>query len=307
MTVQSATPAVDLQSLLSLVQEASAPARAADLSKRLPRPRKVRAADWTAAIRSVLDQAVAEGKIFAAASGKDGERRYWSRDERHFILAVLDRVAVVPQPLSRLRTAVAREAHGAAASFIEQVIREAVAAGRLFEHPPQRGKTILFAVVPPPPKLRLPRFQGKLKTILGHCRKLLDDAGVSVDQLLDELRANLSSTPGAAAEPVRNESAPAEPQRSADRPAPAPEEELRHLILTAVAHDPVVSVAQLRSEMPAEYRGEIFDRTVLRLADEGKVILSQDVDPSQLTQEQIAQAIRDGVNVLTTISRGTRP
>ncbi|MCX7699444.1 MAG: hypothetical protein N2039_01065, partial [Gemmataceae bacterium] len=205
------------------------------------------------------------------------------------------------------------------------------------QHPPQRGKTALFAVVPPPPKLQLPRFQGKLKTILGHCRKLLDDAGVSVDQLLDELRAKLSATPVVVAEPARgviapadqattadlaaradqaapadrtasaDQAAPARRPAPADRPVPLPDDELRHLILTAVAHDPVVSVAQLRSEMPAEYRGEIFDRTVLRLADEGKVILSQDVDPSQLTPEQQAQAIRDGVNVLTTISRGTRP
>ncbi len=302
MAVEVAAPLVDQKALVDRILTSPHPLGVSDLCKAFPRPKKTRAADWATSIRLALDQAVTEGKVFAAASGKKNERRYWNRDERRFIQGLLDRLAIAPQPIKKLVAAVRREALGASAQFVEQVIRQSIAAKRLFEHPGSRANTVRYSIVPPPPILRQARHQKRLKSITTQLRKILEETKLPLEELLDELALMLSPSPAANEKPLSGLGAqPTLAERVSSH------DELRHLILTAVANTPVASLAQLRSEMPAEYRGPIFDQTVLRLADEGSVILSQDVEPSHLTPEVRAQCVTDGVNVLTTICRGNRP
>jgi hypothetical protein len=55
--------------------------------------------------------------------------------------------------------------------------------------------------------------------------------------------------------------------------------------------------------MPAEYRGRAFDEAVLRLADTGRVILSQDADPARFSAEERAEYVQDGKLLFTTIGK----
>ena len=66
------------------------------------------------------------------------------------------------------------------------------------------------------------------------------------------------------------------------------------MILKAVAETPVVSLASLRAEMPREYQGEAFDDAVLRLADDLKITVSKDADPSRFSEQEAATYVRDG-------------
>ena len=86
-----------------------------------------------------------------------------------------------------------------------------------------------------------------------------------------------------------------------EAPAP-PGMRLDDLILKAVASAPVVSLAELRREMPHEYQGRAFDEAVLRLADERQVSVSQDADPARFGEAERAGYVQDGGAVFTTIS-----
>ena len=86
-------------------------------------------------------------------------------------------------------------------------------------------------------------------------------------------------------------------------PPQTPRAELDEVILKALGHAPVLSLAELRASMPAEYRGSAFDETVLRLADEQQVILSQDAVSAHFSDAEKAEFVRDGEALFTTIAK----
>ena len=86
-------------------------------------------------------------------------------------------------------------------------------------------------------------------------------------------------------------------------PIQPPRAELEELILKALAHAPVHSLAELRASMPTEYRGHAFDEAVLRLADEQQVILSQDAVPDQFSDAERAEYVGDGAAIFTTVAK----
>ncbi|TXH55098.1 MAG: hypothetical protein E6Q97_09545 [Desulfurellales bacterium] len=73
-------------------------------------------------------------------------------------------------------------------------------------------------------------------------------------------------------------------------------------ILAAVSRVPVLRISDLRRSLPAHARGPVFDRCVLRLADERRVIISQDCDPTSAAGRDPGN-VRDGRAVFTCISR----
>lgn len=77
---------------------------------------------------------------------------------------------------------------------------------------------------------------------------------------------------------------------------------LSQYILRAVNAAPVLSLPELRRSLPAHARGPVFDRCVLRLADERRVIISQDCDPTSAAGRDPGN-VRDGRAVFTTIAR----
>lgn len=288
------------------LQNALAPLKLAELVKGLPKPRKMKAAEVQNEVRSLLDEQVRIGATFRHPSGKNGETRFWSHDEKHLLCERALELAALPLSLAALKKALAKEVKGTDAAFVESVIHELIGEGKLFEYSGKRGGP-LFGASPPPSPLELPKHAKTLTKLVKECRKLLDAAKVSVEDLLHAVQTHLHSTP--TPEPGTARSQPTTPTAEATQPLSVaeptepPRAELDEVILKALEHAPVLSLAELRASMPAEYRGSTFDAAVLRLADERQVALSQDAVPAHFSDAEKAEFVRDGGALFTTIAK----
>jgi hypothetical protein len=288
-------------SLIQAVREklagAAAPLKLSEVARK---PAKRKKSDFEAELSQVLADEIRAGRVFHYPSGPKGADRYWGTDERHLLKEEAVGLAAEPASFSSLRTGLKKVVKGTNDGFIDGLLRELVGEGRLFEYPAgKKGGTTKFGSQPPPPPvppLRQAKFQKRLDGLRKTAEKLLADAKVSVDELLAELLTRLTKAPqgsGTEALPTRG---------PIDQAA-----ELSELILKAVGHagpGSVLSLAELRREMPAEYRGRAFDETVLRLADQEQVRVYQDSDPAALTDRERAEYVADGYgNVFKTIAR----
>jgi hypothetical protein len=309
-----APPAVDaplLEAIRSKLQAAPSPLKVVDVVKGLPRPKKVKAAEFQDTVRSILTEEVRLGRAFCSPSGKAGELRYWGSDEKQVLRGKALELAVTPQTLPTLKKELGKEIKGADGAFIEALVRELIGEDKLFEYPPKKTKgSPTFGVLPPPPALPpldQDKHKKKVDKIITDCRKLLSDAGVSAEELLQilQVRLNAESTGNG---PSNRPETPAPEKRDEHRP-PSTEVNcpsglgLEDLILKAVAAAPVVSLADLRREMPREYQGQAFDEAVLRLADEQRVVISQDAHPNAFSEVERAAYVQDGGAVFTTIAK----
>jgi hypothetical protein len=303
---------------------AAAPLKLADVAKGLPKPRKMKAPELQQEVQKVLDEEIRVGRAFSAPSGKNQETRYWSRDERQMLRDRAAELAATPQPLSSLMNKLAREAKGTDRTFVDAVVREMIGASHLFEHP-QKNKSrppLLASWAPPPPlpTLELSKHRRAVEKLADACRKLMAAAGVDEDELFRALRARLGEAREAAARPretaeeprsesgmreeTRDELRPSEAAPEASQAAPEMEGVLEGLILKAVANAPELSLAELRGEMPEEFRGQAFDEAVLRLAEARRVVVSSDTDPARFSEAERGAFVRDGDRLLSTISAG---
>lgn len=304
-----------VDALRSKLQNALAPLKLAEILKGLPKPRSMKAAEFQNDVRSLLDEQVRIGAIFRGPSGKNGETRFWSRDEKHLLREKALEVAAVPQTLSALKKTLAKETKGTDAAFVEMVIREMIEENKLFERPAKTARSgPLFGTTPlppPPPPLERPKYAKALNKLVKECQKLLGAANASVEELMHVLQAHLrsatltepSTTSTSSVEPMQPPTADATPTPTVVEPAQPPRAELDEVILKALEHAPVLSLAELRASMPSEYRGSAFDETVLRLADEQQVILSQDAVSAQFSDAEKAELVRDGEALFTTIAK----
>jgi hypothetical protein len=288
------------------LQLSPAPLTVKEAAKGLANPRKLKAPAFEAEVRRHLDEEVSQGQAFCAPSGKKEEPRYWSRDEKHLLRERALELCSTPQALSALQKLLGKEATGADGAFVEKLVRELVAEDRLFEHPAKtRKQGALLGASPPPPELPVlerEQHQKKLSQLINTCRDLMAKAGVTADELIRALAGRLTAPDQARPEPVRlsaTEPAPVSPVS----PAPQGGSTVDALILRAVSNSPVLSLADLRRDMPAELQGREFDEAVLRLADEQRVTVSQDADPSSFTEAERAGYVRDGAVWFTMISK----
>jgi hypothetical protein len=292
-----------LEAVRGKLQNAPAPLRLAEVVKGLRRPRKTKAADFQNEIRPILDEQVRLGLAFRCPSGKNGESRYWSRDERHLLREKALEFASTPQTMAAIKAKLKREAKGVDAAFVQSLIGELIEEKKLFEHPPKNARSgSLIAVTPSPPPLAQPRHAKALNKLVADCRKLLASSKVSVEELLQTVQAQLRSSADAGANNFIAETATTHPQRTTTAAQP-PRAELDEVILKALEHAPVLSLAELRASMPVEYRGSSFDEGVLRLADEQQVILSQDAIPAHFSEAEKAGYVSDGEALFTTIAK----
>lgn len=304
---------------------APTPLKLAEVVKGLPKPRKMKPADFRNEVELILGEQVRLGQVFVSSSGKNGELRYWSRDEKHLLREKALEIASTPQTLAAMKTKLKSEVKGVEPAYIQSVIDELISQKELFEHPAKKGSRLLGAAPPPPPlpPLEQAKHAKALNKLITDCQKLVAAANVSVEELLQALQKHLRPSP--AAEPSvpmaeREAVPPSQPPigggetrqlptavLSPPQPTPdviqAPPAELDELILKALAHAPVHSLAELRASMPAEYRGSAFDEAVLRLTDEQRVILSQDALPGRFSEAEKAEYVRDGDAVFTTIAK----
>lgn len=288
------------------LHEATAPLKLEEVTKGLPKARKVKPAEQLEAVRKVLDEEVRLGKAFRYSSAKNEQPRFWARDEKQVLRDKAVELAVSPQALSALKKALGNEVKGVDGAFVEAVVRELIRDDRLFEHPPRKKNgSPLFGASPPlpspapPPPLEQAKHKKAVDKLAESCRKLLAATGVTTEVLLVALRGRLGE-PSASLSPVPPVSVsgmPAKPDVDPTRPNP----DLDELILKAVAHAPVVSLAELRRELPLEFRGRAFDEAVLRLAEQERVIVSRDADPARFSAMERSDYVQDGGSIFTTI------
>jgi hypothetical protein len=282
------------------------PLTLAQITKGLPKPKKAKAAEVEAQVRPALEDEVRSGRAFRHPSGKNGVERFWARDEKQALRDEAVRLAATPQTLSALTKALGKTVKGVGPAFVETVVRELIGEDRLFEHPPKtKAGGPLFGTTPPPPKappLQQPKHKKALDGIAKSCRKLLDAAKVPAEELFRALREALA---GPTTSGVEAQAATAGAQAPPQSRAPGgPNPELEALILKAVANAPVLSLADLRGDLPPEFQGPAFDETVLRLADEQRVILTQDASPARFSDAERARHVRDeSGGLFVTISR----
>jgi hypothetical protein len=292
------------------LQQAPAPLKLADVAKGLPRPKNTKSAEFGEEVRKLLDEEVRLGRTFCYPSAKNAAPRYWARDEKQVLRDKALELAEIPRPFPALKTALGKAVKGADGVFVEAVVRELVRDDKLFEHPPKsrRGGPLFGSSPPPPPlpPLESAKHKKALDKLVTACRKLLAAAAVKADDLLSILRERVGDS-GPTVEPVPADRDPAGGSDPASPPGAIPaasrRSEVEELILKAVGTAPVLALAELRREMPPEFRGETFDEAVLRLADLQRVIICQDADPSRFPAEEQAEQVRDGGLVFTTIMR----
>lgn len=306
MTPTETAPAPALVETIRVkLEHAPAPLKFKEVCKGLPRGKKVKPAEAEQEARRLLEEEVRLGRAFAYPSGKNGERRFWARDEKHLVREKALELAATPLALSALKTKVAKAVAGADGAFVELLLREMIGDGRLHEHAPKGKGAPLFGAAPPPPPppwWEQAKHQAAVKKLAEACVKLLAAANAPAEELLQALRGKLATAPAAAARPSQSAASVTTPE-----PPPAPPvglaPDLQSLILKAVANAPVVSLAELREEMPSEYQGRAFDEAVLRLADEQRVIINQDDNPDRFTEADRARYVCDGRFVFTTIAQ----
>jgi len=268
------------------------PLKLAEVLKGLPKPKKARKEELEAEVRAILDAEVHQARLFLHPSGKGGEARYWHHDEKRHLQEKALGLAATPLALNALRTKLAKEVKGVDAAFVEAVVREMVGDDLLFEHPSKtKAGGPLFGATPPPPALETDRHKKAVAKLVGDCEKLLKASGATADALLRMLQQRLTMSPTPPERPVIS-----------DPPTTVPDT-LTDLILKAVANSPVVSLAELRREMPTQFQGRVFDETVFELFDAGRVTISQDADPMRYTPEERAAFVQDGDVLFTTITR----
>ncbi len=283
-TLESATlvPAL-IDEIRDKLRNAPAPLKLAEIARGLKKSRSETAAEFEARVRLQLDEEIRLGRMFVYPSGKEGMNRYWSKDEKLVLRDRAAQLAAAPLRLAALQSKLAREIKGTEPAFVERLIGEWIRDKQLFEHP-AKSKTspALIGARPAPSPLEQARHKRTMERLTRECRKVLAAANVQAEELLTILRQRLAE-PAPAALVESATAARQHPGEARMAPAAAPQTprtDLEELILKAVANTPVVTLAELRRELPHEYRGARFDEAVLRLAQDGRVILGQDNDPA---------------------------
>lgn len=272
-----------------------APLPLKDVLKGLPKPAKPKRkkgepaplpVDLAAEVGRILDEECHAGRTFRYPSGAKAVERFWDKDEKQVLRDAAVGAAAEALTMSAFLAVLKKVVKGVESGFAESAVRELIDEGRLHAHP-QKTKAggPLFALFAPPPPLSLPKARKELDKLAKAAAKLLKDTGAALDDLLAALGKRLTG-PGDTG---------------------VGSEDVSVLILKAVENagpGSVLSLIDLRREMPAEYRGSEFDSAVLRLADEERVTVYQDADPVALSAQERAECVADeNGNVFKTIAK----
>jgi hypothetical protein len=298
MTTEAPPMATLGEMIVEKVKGSPHPLKLAEVVKALPKPPKgVKPAAYKEQVNAALADEVRSGRLFAAPSGKGAEMRFWGRDERYLLRERGLQLADKPLELAKLRGKLSKEIKGVDAAYVEGQLRDLIGDGHLHEHQGKKGP--LFASSPPTPLLERPANAKEVAKLAVSVEKLVKKTGVDVEAVLLALRKQMATAtkPAAAApEPVTSP-----PTLPVSRPVEA--NELTTRILAALERQGVMSIAELRREMPEGMRGGAFDEAVLQLDDEQRVTLSREADPSRYTEAEQAEFLRDGAALFTTIAK----
>jgi len=232
--------------------------------------------------------------VFRQPSGKKGEVRYWTRDERHHVREKVLELAAKPMKLEALAKAAAKELK-AEAKYAEGQVRDLIGEEQLHEHKAKKGPSLFGATkpAPPPPPLSLPANARKVAALAKSVQALMKTAGVGADEVLVALRAEL----GIATIPNVEQTGARENTKDG-------EFDLAAEILRVVNQENVVDLAELRQRMPSGHRDQRFDQAVCQLADADKIILHCDLNVAGMSPEQQADYVRVGNDIMTHAAPG---
>jgi hypothetical protein len=156
---------------------------------------------------------------------------------------------------------------------------------RLYKLPALKGSGILFSARPAQPNDYL---QKPIQTLAAELRKLqkkLEKAGVTTDQFF------------ASAHAIWQKSLPAVTNESAISAPPSSEQmilDCMRRLDNEAGNGALVSLSELRQALAAQIPDKSgFDRAVLKLADEGRVVLHRHVYPASLNPEERESLVND--------------
>ena len=285
--------------LMEQLQNSPIPLTLKQLSKVLPKPKKGRSTAKKVQpepqqtplspekqAEALLEAQLATAQVFRQPSGKKGECRYWGKDERHHIRQKVLELAAKPMKLETLAKNGAKELK-ADTTYVESLVRELIGEGQLHEHKAKKGPS-LFGATPPPPPLSLPTHAKKVSALVKSVQALMKAAGVSAEEVLVAVRANLGGGLSATVVPTCGG------KNWGDAKGDITAE-----ILRIINQKRAVDLAELRQQMPEPYRMEAFDKAVGQLADSGEIILQCDRNLNGLTSEERAKYVRFHNKIMT--------
>jgi hypothetical protein len=282
------------------IKDAPSPMKLADVVKGL-KPKKIKQDEFARQVVASLEEDVRQGLIFATPSAKNGAIRYWSKDERQALRDRVLELATTPLTLAALRRNAASAAKGCDAKYIDTIIQDLTEDRLLFKHP--AGRTYVLSASPPPPPpppLEQKTHAANVKKAIEACQRLLSKSGVSVNELLAHLRAKLQPI----SMPLDPSPEPASKQEEKSSPTATSTTDIEELVLKVIENEGVVSIASLRKEMPSEFQGAEFNRTLLRLSEDQRIILCRDDDPLKYSDAEQSEMLKDGDALFTAAMKG---
>jgi hypothetical protein len=287
--------------LLKKLAESPVPMTLKEVTKGLPKV-KVKKGEPKPEERvaEALEAEVATARVFRSPSGKKGEMRYWTKDERHHVREKVLELAAKPMKLEALAKMAAKELK-AEAKYAEGLVRDLIGEEQLHEHKAKKGPSLFGATkpAPPPPPLSLPANVKKVAALVKSVQALMKAAGVGADEVLVALRAELG------VETLPNSVAEKTAEVGANVPNNPATFDLEVIIMDIVDREGTVSLKDLRARMPEDARGPMFDRAVLGLAHESRVLLSRDFDITHFPPAEHVLYVQQGETLFTTIAKGS--
>src|SRR4051794_15945362 len=107
------------------------PLKLAEGMKGLPKPPRVKPAVFKEQVNAALAEGLRSGRVFSSPSGKNGEARFWGRDEQYLLRERGLQLAATPLELAKLRAKLAKEVKGADAAYVEGLLRDLIGEGML--------------------------------------------------------------------------------------------------------------------------------------------------------------------------------
>jgi hypothetical protein len=295
-TLSAPAPATDLSEAVLQVFQTSAHPLTVSQALKLYQGPKLSAKELA---RMIEDELVMQGRLFKCSpSGKS--TRYWRNDEEQRVRETVERLlGEQPLPESKLASAVNKALPKVSSvPTIKGVIKKMRQDGQVHERP-GKGKTSLLGLQPFD-AAELIAFKKGTLTDLASVLAKVEPLGVSLQRFLHVLAEKLRPSGQTASCPALA-SAPSLVQASREENNAFPTMELEDLIIKGMRDlDPAVQsgasvlLRDLRRHMPPEYRQhETFDAAVIRLAEDGRVVLHRHDQPSYLTDAERDELVRD--------------
>jgi hypothetical protein len=289
-SITVADPVADRTEAVRKVFEAAEHPLTLSQAKKAYQGPKLMQTEWP---KLVEDQLLMSGQLFKCTPYKSKAPRYWAYDEEQKVRDAAETL-LGQEALARstLIKAIQKELPSVSSEstlegFLESMLRD----GALHEGP-GRGKGKAVALSP----TAFVRFAPKTLESLSRDLKKAEGLGVNVDQFLLLLREHLQPQVPSAEPPASPLDNGFSPQGELDHLG-----ELEELILKGMRDlEPAVStgasvlIRDLRRNMPHEYQQhETFDVAVIRLAEQGRVVLHRHDQPSFLTDQERDELVRD--------------